>query len=282
MKKLISVLMMVAALVVAGCCCATQAQAQKQAPKQPRKVALQSYSLRVFTLEEALNKVKGLGLDGIECFPGQRLSDKYPKAKVGPSLNAEERAYMKKLLKDANLKMISFGVTGATKEAEIEKICQFAKEMGAERVLTEAPVYWIPVWNKYCKKYGLTMCLHHHATNSANQYWDADVMKKYISGYSNVRANPDPGHWGRAGRDLVKSLKTLEGLIASVHMKDEMRFNDINNKCVPLGEGVLDIKGVLAELDRQGYDGYFVIEYEADWQDNVGKIKKCIDYLRKN
>ena len=65
-------------------------------------------------------------------------------------------------------------------------------------------------------------------------------------------------------------------------MKDEMRFNDINNKCVPLGEGVLDIKGVLAELDRQGYDGYFVIEYEADWQDNVGKIKKCIDYLRKN
>ncbi len=276
MKKIILTITALSALIFSGC-----ASSQSDV-KEPRKVAVQTYSLNRFTLEDAVQKLKPLKLDGIECYPGQKLSAKYPKARVGYQLNAEERAYMKKLLKDANLKMVSFGVVGAKSEEEIEKICQFVKEMGGSKVITEAPVYWFPTWDKMCGKYGLTMCLHHHATNSGNQYWDTDVVKKYTKGFKNIRTNPDPGHWSRSGIDPVKGLKSLSGSIASIHFKDQKEFNNINNQPAPFGEGVLDVKGMLAELDKQGYKGYFVIEYEDNWLDNIPEISKCVEFLRKN
>lgn len=276
MKKLIVLVTLVSALV---CGCNVQKQ---NTSTQPRKVAVQLYSLNRFTLEEAIEKVKHLKLDGVECYPGQRLSAKYPKVKVNYTMNAEQRAFMKKLLKDANLKMVSFGVISPEKEDEIEKICQFVKEMGGEKIMTESSVYAFRFWDKIAKKYGLTVCVHHHATNSGRQYWDTCLVKKCIKDYSNIRVCPDPGHWSRSGIDPVKSLKELDGKIASIHFKDQREFNNIKNQPAPFGEGVLDVKGMLAELDRQGYNGYFVIEYEDNWLNNIPEIEKCVKYLRNN
>lgn len=274
MKKFALLLTALSAFL-AGC-----AWNQQNAATQPRKVGVQLYSLNRFTFEDAIAKVKGLGVDGVECYHSQRLSAKYPKAVTNYTLNAEERAYMKKLLKDANLKMVSFGVTGAKSEEEIDKICQFVKEMGGQTIMTEAPVYWYPFWDKACRKYGLKMAIHNHATNSANQYWDASVVKKYTAGFDNVGACPDVGHYSRSGIDPVKSLKTLEGKIFSVHFKDQKEFNNIKNQPAPFGEGVLDVPGMLAELDRQGYNGFLIIEYEDNWLNNIPEIEKCVKYLR--
>ena len=93
-----------------------------------RKVAVQTYSLNRFTLEEAINKLKDMGLDGIECYPGQKISNSMPDQKMGPDMSPEAKAFVKKMLKDANLKIVSFGVTGADNEAQIRKLCEFAKE----------------------------------------------------------------------------------------------------------------------------------------------------------
>ena len=54
------------------------------------------------------------------------------------------------------------------------------------------------------------------------------------------------------------------------------------NKPTVYGKGVLDTKAMLAELDRQGYNGFFVIEYETKFEDNLAEVKACLDYLRKN
>ena len=42
------------------------------------------------------------------------------------------------------------------------------------------------------------------------------------------------------------------------------------------------VKEMLQELDKQGYDGPFVLEYEAEWDNNIESIKECIEFLRKN
>jgi sugar phosphate isomerase/epimerase len=39
---------------------------------------------------------------------------------------------------------------------------------------------------------------------------------------------------------------------------------------------------MLAELDKQGFNGYYVIEYEDNWMNNIPEIKECAEYLRKN
>ena len=274
MKRLI--LSVVALFFLAGCALTDGGSAARP---EHRKIAVQTWSMHKMTLVQTLERIKTLDIDGVELFPGQKLGGKYPDAKVGPSLNPEQIAYLKKILKDAGVKPVSFGVTGGGSEKNIEAICKFAKEMGITRVLTEDPVASWQIWDKVGKKYGVTMCVHHHTKTSANQYYDAELVKKYASKYDNVKANPDVGHLALSGIDPVENLKILKGEIGSVHFKD---LGAKSRRCVPYGEGNLGVDKMLAELDSQGYDGFLVIEYEADWDNNLPQIKKCVEYLRSH
>ena len=274
MKRLI--LSVVALFFLAGCALTDGGSAARP---EHRKIAVQTWSMHKMTLVQTLERIKTLDIDGVELFPGQKLGGKYPDAKVGPSLNPEQIAYLKKILKDAGVKPVSFGVTGGGSEKNIEAICKFAKEMGITRVLTEDPVASWQIWDRIGKKYGVTMCVHHHTKTSANQYYDAELVKKYASKYDNVKANPDVGHLALSGIDPVENLKILKGEIGSVHFKD---LGAKSRRCVPYGEGNLGVDKMLAELDRQGYDGFLVIEYEADWDNNLPQIKKCVEYLRSH
>lgn len=274
MKRLI--LSVAALFFLAGCALTDGGSAARP---EHRKIAVQTWSMHKMTLVQTLERIKTLDIDGVELFPGQKLGGKYPDAKVGPSLNPEQIAYLKKILKDAGVKPVSFGVTGGGSEKNIEAICKFAKEMGITRVLTEDPVASWQIWDRIGKKYGVTMCVHHHTKTSANQYYDAELVKKYASKYDNVKANPDVGHLALSGIDPVENLKILKGEIGSVHFKD---LGAKSRRCVPYGEGNLGVDKMLAELDRQGYDGFLVIEYEADWDNNLPQIKKCVEYLRSH
>ena len=133
MKKII--LMLTVAATLFGC--AASKECNKPQPKH-RNVAVQTYTFNRFTLEETINKIKSLGLDGVECYPKQKLSDKFPGVLTNQYMTQEQKDYMKKLLKDANLKLVSFGVAYANNEKEIDDLCKFLKEFDCKVVLTEA------------------------------------------------------------------------------------------------------------------------------------------------
>ena len=67
-----------------------------------------------------------------------------------------------------------------------------------------------------------------------------------------------------------------------IHLKDQLEFGNVKNQPVPFGTGALDMKAILAELDRQGFDGYFLIEYEAKWDNNLPEVVECANYLKNN
>lgn len=277
MKRLI--LSVAALFFLAGCALTDGGSAARP---EHRKIAVQTWSMHKMTLVQTLERIKSLDIDGVELFPGQKLGGKYPDAKVGPSLNPEQIAYLKKILKDAGVKPVSFGVTGGGSEKNIEAICKFAKEMGITRVLTEDPVASWQIWDRIGKKYGVTMCVHHHSMTSPNQYWEPMVLAKYTSGYDNVKANPDIGHWSLCAIDPVEGLKTLRGKYASLHFKDQKEFGVPKNQCVVLGTGAFDMKAILSELDSQGFDGFLTLENENIASDPMPVIKACVEYLRKN
>ena len=47
------------------------------------------------------------------------------------------------------------------------------------------------------------------------------------------------------------------------------------------GTGSLDMKGMLEELKHQRFEGVFSIEYEANWENSVPDIRKCIEYFHQ-
>ena len=161
-------------------------------------------------------------------------------------------------------------------------VTDLAKEMGVPLILTESRPELLPAWEKSCQKYGVKMAIHNHASNSGNNYYNPKIVMDMVKPYKNIGACPDNGHWSRSGIDSVYGYKALSGKIFAVHIKDQAEYGNIKNQCVPFGEGVLDMEGMLAELDRQGFDGPFIIEYEAKWNDNLGDVLKCARYLERH
>jgi len=276
MKKFL-VLLVLSIFTLTGCCGTTQT-----VQKQPRKIGVQMYTFHKFTFEDSIPMLKKAGINGVGLTAGQKVSQKYPH-RIAPTLNKEQRDYLKKLIKDNNLKIVSYGVYSPNSEAEVKKLCAFAKDMGIPIILTEAKAEIIPFCEKYAGEYGVKFAVHNHAScDKMNLYYNPEVVKNLIKDCKNVYACPDNGHWSRSGIDAVSGYKTLEGKIAILHFKDQKEFNVKKNQCVPFGTGALNMKAMLSELDRQGFDGYFLIEYEANWQNNLAEVTQCAEYLRKN
>jgi len=246
-----------------------------------RKVAVQAYSFKEFTFFEAIDKTVETGASYIEAYPGQNIGGGI-EGTTHFSMDQETRDAIKTKLNDAGVKLVCYGVVGGIKEPEEwDKVFEFAADMGIEVITAEPDTAHLDYVGALCDKYEINIAIHNHPTPSF--YWNPEIVLDAISGKTNrIGACADIGHWTRSGLDPVECLKKLEGHIISSHYKDMDRINDLESHTVILGEGVLDMSAILAELDKQNFDGVYTIEYEHNWENSVPDIKKCVEYLESH
>lgn len=241
----------------------------------------QAYSFKEFTFYEAIDKAEQLGLHYIEAYSGQKVSKDRMDVKTNPGMSAEVRAEVKQRLKEADVKLINYGVVKLKNdEAQCREIFDFAKDMGIETIVSEPPEDAFELIDKLCNEYNIKVAIHNHPKPS--HYWNPDTVLKVCEGRSKmIGACADTGHWMRSGINPVEAIKKLEGRIVSLHLKDLNEFGVRKAHDVPWGTGKADIKAILTELDRQGFEGSFSIEYEHNWKNSVPEIQECVDYFRK-
>jgi inosose dehydratase len=94
---------------------------------------------------------------------------------------------------------------------------------------------------------------------------------------SDVALCVDTGHIYLAGTDPVDVVRSARGRVLHVHLKDvdptgaervrsgEVPFRQavIDGLFVPLGQGVVDIAGVIGLLEDDGYRGWYVLEQDV-------------------
>jgi len=247
------------------------------------KLGMQAYSFNRFTFSEAVEKNKALGMDYIECYPGQTLSKEKPDVKTDHNMSSADRRAMKRMLREAEVKLMNYGVVGLpNNEAESRKVFEFAKEMGIKTIVSEPPEDAFDLIDKLCKEYKIGVALHNHPKPSP--YWDPDTVLRLCEGRSHwIGACADTGHWTRSGVDPLKAIKKLGRAkrIISLHFKDLNEFGVRDAHDVPWGTGVSQAGAILTELDRQGFKGVFSIEYEHNWLNSMPEIKKCVGFFRK-
>lgn len=112
----------------------------------------------------------------------------------------------------------------------------------------------------------------------------------------------DTGHLDIAGTDPVDIAKIAADRIHHVHLKDvdsdladkvrdgEIKFRQgvVDGMFRPLGEGRVDIAGVVGALEEAGYRGWYVLEQDKALREEpeagsgpVGDARISIEYLRK-
>jgi sugar phosphate isomerase/epimerase len=227
---------------------------------------------------EALEKTAELGLNYIEIYPGQRMGTEFGDAVFGYSLTTENREQLKQLAESKGVKIISSGVWTASRD-EWAQIFSFAKDMEIEFISAEPVKDDWDVVEKLAEEYGIKVAVHNHPNE--NSYWKPEILLEYIGDRSSlIGSSADVGHYKRMDIDPIPALKKLEGRIISLHFKDiAPKGSEEKLEDVVWGTGILDVKGMLEELNRQNFEGYFTIEYEANWENNLPQIKESIDYF---
>jgi sugar phosphate isomerase/epimerase len=240
------------------------------------RLSMASYTLRAITFMEEIDAIAPLGLKYVDIHPSaMQLSKEHP-VKTNQDLPAELRELMKKKMKEAGIRPVSYGMVnlGGT-EASARKVFAFAKDMGIENIVCEAKAEQMEMLDKLTEEYGINIALHNHPKPSI--YWDAETVLKAVEGRGKrIGACADTGHWQRSGLVPLDCLKALKGRIISFHFKDVVEAGK-GWQDVPWGTGKSDAKAMLAELKSQGFKGVVSIEYEhGTGQALLDDVAKCI------
>lgn len=256
-----------------------QAECLKQHPAADTydgwRLGIQAWSFKEFTLFEAIEKTRSLGLGWMQACPGQKVSSEIG-AGFGPDLTPEQSLKVKNKLAEEGVRMAAFGVTAIpADETAARKLFAFAVEMGIETIVSEPKTEQFDLIDKLCREYKIKLAIHNHPKPSF--YWNPDTVLEACKGRSEwIGACVDTGHWVRSGLDPVECLKKLQGRILDVHVKEVDEGHD-----VIWGSGQGRMKGILEQLHQQGYKGTFAIEYEYNWENNVPEIHGCIEYYNQ-
>jgi len=169
-------------------------------------------------------------------------------------------------------------VTGAADEAGWKKLVAFVQDMGIRTIATEPEQELLPMIDKIVKDTGIRIALHNHPAPS--RYADPAVALAAVKPFGpHFGLCADTGHWTRDARDPVACLRQAEGWILELHFKDISEPARVAHD-MPWGTGIGNADGQIAELRRQGFNGYVFIEYEHNTAALDADVARCIAFFR--
>lgn len=117
-----------------------------------------------------------------------------------------------------------------------------------------------------------------------NEYSTGKVLSNLVKDVDrdNFKIIWDIVHPIEEGESPEDTLKYLGDRIAHVHIKDAKPHKEPiwhDYEYTPLGEGVLPIKKVVKLLEDFGYDGYFSLEWESLWRDELKALSWSADEI---
>ena len=269
-------LVLTSALLLAGCAEPRQhAAALPPAEQLGWQMAIHERTFEKFTIYEAIDKTADLGLNYMSLSANVKLD---AKTSVATSkLTDEQIAAIQQHLTAKGITLVNAYVPLPANEARCRKEFEFAKKMRIDVLVGEPAQDALDTVEKLCKEFNIKVAIHDHPQPS--HYWNPQAVLDAIKGRGPLMgACADTGHWIRSGLDPVECLKTLQGHVICLHFKDLAEKNPKSHD-VPWGTGVGNCKGMMAELQRQGFHGAFCVEYEYHFENNLSEVTDCVKFF---
>lgn len=230
-------------------------------------LGLQSYTLRAFNVDKAIEMTQSLGLHSIEFFDAH-----FPVASSDEQIEA-----MKKKTAAAGIKIMGHGVNGFSKNHDANRrYFEFAKKAGIRNISADPSEDAFESLDKLCEEYDIRIAIHNHGPG-ARYDKVTDVLNAVKGHHKNIGACADLGHYIRSGEDPVKVITLLEGRLFGIHLKD-FKEQKANTQGVILGKGHLDVEGVFKALKKVNFpaDGCLSLEYEENEKSPMADVTECV------
>ena len=219
-------------------------------------------------LQRALHEIAALGFDGAELFDGN--VDAWPGG---------VRA-LREQLTALDLSLVAIYTGGSLVYEEIlsdelwriDRAIRNAAELGAPHVVIGGGAQRhdsepsVADYDRLARaldriagsaaRLGVTAHYHPHLSTIA----ETPEQIERVFSRTPIGFCPDTAHLAAAGGDPIELIIRYGDRISYVHLKDA-RFDPLT--FVPVGEGDLDVAGILTALDAIGFDGWLTLELDG-------------------
>lgn len=247
------------------------AQAQpKPAGQPPITLGVATYSLRNFSLDQALEMSKALDVKHL-TFKDMHIPRNADAAAVTAARSKVEAA---------GFTIMGGGtITFRNDEAQIRKEFEYAKLAGMPVIVGAPDFASLDAVEKMAKEFQIKVAIHNHGPEDKFFPSPYDAYKAIKGRDPMMGLCIDIGHTVRADTDPVKAVLELKDRVYDLHLKD---LRDLKNKDsqVIVGKGAIDIVGLFKALVKVGFKGHAALEYEIDAKDPLAGMQQSFAYMR--
>lgn len=218
-------------------------------------------------------KVKACGLDRID-LSGVQLNFRDP-TQHEPAI----RAY-----REAGVTIVGIGAVPLNGDASDKELFAFCRKAGCSTIsIMGAPETFfeaVAAAERWADEYDVRLAIHNHG----GKHWLGNSqMLKHVLGRTSARVGLclDTAWCIQAGENPVSWLKLFAGRVYAVHFKDFVFDAKGAFRDVVVGEGALDLPAFVSGLQATGFEGPAVIEYEADVENPVPALTRCVASMRR-
>lgn len=251
------------------------------------------------SLTEALQKVYGIGIEGVEVINMRKGSQNW----------VEMRSNLEKADIYVSALCYFFDFNAESAEAQIENALETAAVLSARHIMVVPGFYadgdsqrekeekmkksirWMRILSHEAELQNISLIMEDF--DDKNSLVATSVgLKKILEEIPSIGCAFDTGNFLYSEEDELEAFEELKERITYMHLKDRTFIEPVKGAkekvtvsgrkmyASPVGQGVIHMKEILSRLREQGYDGPFAIEhYDApnQWQ----YLKQSVAWLKE-
>jgi inosose dehydratase len=252
---------------------ATALTLEQSGPAAKRSIqfvlGMASYTLRSFTLDQAIEMTKRLGLKKI-TLKDMHLPLNSPEGDIKKALEK---------IRGAGLELSSCGVVYMTTEAEVQNAFTYAKAAEIKMMVGVPQPPLLELTERLVKETDITLAIHNHGPTDERYPSPESAYRLIAKMDKRMGLCIDVGHTQRLGLDPSIEIERFFDRLYDVHFKD-VSSADAKGTTVECGRGVIDIPKLLKTLVRLKYSRILHFEHEKDAKDPLAGVAESIGYVR--
>ena len=237
------------------------------------RIGVQSWTLRNASFEEAIRVTAAAGLPFIQLS----------SAHIDPREGAPDLLRKRELMEAYGVIAHSFGVAETTTlEDENRYLFEFAGLLGLELLVVEPrDPRALDSLERLAVEFAVDVAVHNHGTGTA--YAEPGMLKALLAGRDRrLGACLDSGWITAAGYDAADVFRQYEGRVLDIHLKDLLISAGGEITQVALGEGGVNLTGLIDAACATGFGGLLAIESDADLADATEFVRSAKAFVTRS